>query len=294
MNKQSCIQYCRKIEEELVSLGIEEGNILYVASDVAQIIKRAQMDLHFREREARDEFINELIDILKRIVGEDGMLLFPMYNWDFCKGIMFSYKNTRSKVGALNNFVFDHRKEFRRTRHPLYSLMVWGRDMDYLCSLDNQEAFGLNSPFSYLQKKNAKQLSLGVDMSVGLTYCHYVERLENVPYRHHKFFLGEYEDEVGVTELRTYSHYVRDMSLNYEETLSDDFLMKRGAIKKKKILGWNITIACFRDIELVLKEDIRVGAKNLYRFQGYDVLKGFETKQSEYEIGPLSGYRLIK
>ena len=294
MTKDDSMRYCRKIEEGIISLGVKQGDVIYVASDITRIIKRAQTDLNFRGHSARNIFLDSLVDVLQNIVGRDGMLLFPMYNWDFCRGEMFSYNETKSKVGALNNFVFENRKDFLRTKHPLYSFMVCGRDQQYLVSLDNQEAFGANSPFAYLQKNHAKQISLGVDMSGGLTYCHYIEQLAQVPYRHHKFFLGEYKDEFGNIEFRSYSQYVRDISLECEYVLSDAFLIDNHAVKKKKLYGWDIAFADLLVIEKIMMKDFKTGAKNMYCFKNYDVESYFETALHEYEVGQLAGYNILK
>ena len=60
--------------------------------------------------------------------------------------------------------------------------MVWGKDQDFLCSLDNQEAFGVNSPFGVHDRNGGKQLAFGVAMSGGITYCHYRGRKKSCVY----------------------------------------------------------------------------------------------------------------
>jgi aminoglycoside 3-N-acetyltransferase len=44
-----------------------------------------------------------------------------------------------------------------------------------------------------------------------MTFYHYVEELEAVPYRYHKEFSGTYVDADGTTAERTFSLFVRDL-----------------------------------------------------------------------------------
>lgn len=293
MSSQSLKLYCDAVKSGIINLGIEKGDILYISSNMSQILKQAQTDLNFKDKDMRSEFLNVLIDDLEEVVGNDGTLLFPMYNWDFCKGVSFCYKNTKSKVGILNNFVLENRLEFRRTRHPLYSFMVWGKGQEYLCKLDNQEAFGINSPFEYMDKNHAKQIALGVDMSAGITYVHYLEQLVQMPYRHHKFFLGEYVGEDGKTELRAYSQYVRDLSLKFEYILNDEFLKQRKVLRTTRVYGWKMSCIEFSDAKKIFVEDLKNGAPNIYIIENYDVKEHFEEKSKRYEIGLLKDYQLI-
>lgn len=282
--------YIASIKEQILSMGVQSGDILYVSSDMAGILKRAQIDLGFRDKEGREQFLNALIDMLKDMVGSEGTLLFPMYNWDFCKGVRFCMKTTRSKVGALNNFILENRNDFKRTRHPLYSFMVAGKDADYLCSLDNQEAFGPNSPFAYLDKRPSKQLALGVDMAGGITFFHYVEQLNNAPYRYHKIFIGEYEDLSGITEIRAYSQYVRDLSIDYEYILADDFLKRKAGLVKKQINGWQASVIILSDVKKAITDNLLDGAEEIYRIKNYDVRAGFKNQVKRYDVGSLRGY----
>ena len=51
-------------------------------------------------------------------------ILFPTFNWDFCKGKSFNYNNTRSMTGSLSNVALK-RPDFKRSKNPIYSFAVW-------------------------------------------------------------------------------------------------------------------------------------------------------------------------
>ncbi len=198
-------------------LNIEKGDTLFCSSDFQNLYRFILKNYH--------EKINFdlIIDILKDKVGSNGNLIFPTYNWDFCKGITFDYKNTVSKVGAITNYILKKRDDFKRTKHPIYSFAVYGKDTDYLTNLDYKDSFAENGMFGFLYKKEAKQLFLNVVLSHSATFSHYAEQKVGVPYRFIKEFTAGYIDENGEYSNRTYSMYVRNYNYNVQ-TLVDPFL----------------------------------------------------------------------
>lgn len=82
--------------EELAKyLPIDRGDSVLVASDVTYLCWLA-----YREGKIFD--LDRLIDCLQEKLGAEGTLLFPTYNWKFCKGIPFDYRKTKSEVGSLS------------------------------------------------------------------------------------------------------------------------------------------------------------------------------------------------
>ena len=151
-----------------------------------------------------NEFINEL---QKRV----GTLLFPAFNYDFCSGKAFDYKNTppSTVIGSLSLSAFK-REDFKRTKHPVFSFMVWGKNQDKFVSLENIDAFGIDSPFGLLYKLKAKMLLIDIDYNKSFTYIHFVEHQENAPYRYHKSFTAEYITN-NSKKTKTYKLFVRDI-----------------------------------------------------------------------------------
>lgn len=285
--------YYNDVKYSLEKMGMHNEDIVYVSSDIMQLLKSARKELGVKTVVEREMFLDKLIDTLQAIVTENGTLLFPMYNWDYCSGTPFSPAKTKSKVGVLNNFVLEHRREFKRTRHPLYSFMVWGKGAGLLCQMDNQEAFGANSPFGYLEgMRNSKQLALGVELSKSVTYAHYVEQLMRVPYRFHKFFYGKYETEKGLSEFRVYSQYVRSLDYNYEYIMQDSLFQAAESYKAAKIHEWKAILIDFSDVHRIIEKDIRDGAKGIYKFKEIDygdIKKHILENESIYEIKDLGG-----
>jgi aminoglycoside 3-N-acetyltransferase len=163
---------------------LQKGEIVLVTSDLTALM--------LLTRDYEEPIMPDiLIDYLQMAVGNDGTLLFPTYNWDYCKGITFNYNSTRCKTGALGVAALK-RSDFIRTRHPIYSFAVWGKDSKKLYEMDNISSFGSDSPFAYLHENNAKNIIIDVSYQNCFTFAHYVEEccMEYVPYRYLKTFNG--------------------------------------------------------------------------------------------------------
>ena len=231
-------------------LNINTGDIVMVSSDIKRLILST---LENGETFDIDCFIDSLVEK----VGTEGTLLFPTYNWDFCKGKPFDYKKTKPyKVGSLGKAALK-RNDFRRTAHALYSFAVFGKDQDYLCAMNNTDSFGTDSPFKYLHK-DAKALQIDVPLSQCFTFAHYVEQQVGVPYRFIKTFTAPYIDAVGHREIRSYSMYVRYLDANVKTILApiEDDLARSGKIQYQVINEITYSTLMFSDFYKVAEDDI--------------------------------------
>ncbi len=225
-------------------------------------------------RDNKEQFNpNIFIDSIIEKIGEKGTLLFPTYNWDYCEGKSFDYLNTISKTGSLSNVALK-RKDFIRTKHPIYSHAVWGFDSKYLYSLNNKSAFGPDSVFAYLHNNKAKQLFIGVKESFwyGNAYSsiHYIEEKVEVDYRYIKFFSAPYINETGIKKDSTYSMYVRDLnhkdcngkSVTTEVAPTVTSLLIEKDYYKKYIINDNYFILIEMDgLGKILEDDLRANGE---------------------------------
>jgi len=252
--------------------GIGKGDMVYIASDASLLLLEARKKCGVKTASQRNDFLNSFINALQAIVGERGTLLFPVFSWSFCHGEGFDIRHTLGEVGALNNWVLEHREDFRRTKHPMYSFMVWGNRAEVLVNLENTDAWGNDSPFAYLHKKDGKMLLLNVALQRGFTFMHYVEEAVQVPYRYRKNFRGSYTDEQGMTSERSYTMYVRDLAILSNEYAPDRMLDDRGIVKMGK---WGeLALKGFSLAEAfpIVADDLRHnGGKMCYKFENYEL-----------------------
>ena len=191
-------------EQWLESSGINKGDTLLVASDIFNIalaLKKENMKFN----------PSAFIDVLQSLLGPDGTLLFPAYNYDFCKGLAFDYHHTApQKMGTLSKIAFQ-RDDFIRTKHPVFSFMVSLNRAEEYYELENISGFGKDSPYSLLHQKKAKMLFIDVEYNHSFTFSHYVEETSGVNYRYLKNFTAPYIGPDGIRSERTYQLLVRDL-----------------------------------------------------------------------------------
>ena len=279
--------YFDNLKDKLKEIGVCSGDVLYVASDIKTLLFDGMEQGCYSDNSSQDKFINDFIESIIGLLGKEGTILLPTFSWDFCRGNGFNMKYTKSEVGSLSNWVLKNRSDFKRTHHPIYSFIVYGKLMDLFVSMDNQDAWGEFSPFKYFHDNNSKQLLFDIEPFQGLTFGHYVEQCINIPYRHPKYFFGKYIDENGKAETRCYSMYVRDIDVDSICGIRNDFLIEQG-VAKQTIWNKNImTLVRLGDSFEVIKNDmLNKNGKNTLVFKNYklDWAKG---KTIPYEIGGL-------
>ena len=236
-----------KLRDYASQMGIKKGDIVFVSSDSKLMLFEAMQNGQKPE-------LNDFIDGLIEQVGDSGTVIFPTYNWDFCGGVAFDYKNTESKTGSIGSIALK-RGDFKRTKHPIYSFAVYGKYQKELCEMENIDSFGLDSPFAFFKEKNVKNYIIDVSLCHCFTFTHFVEEHSGqVNYRFIKDFTSDYFDENGECSTRTYSMFVR--------YLDKDVITTIDPIEK--------------DLkEANIEREIRVNSsfiKEIYLGEAYDVL----------------------
>lgn len=152
------------------------------------------------------------------------------------------------------------RDDFKRTNHPIYSFAVWGKDQEYLCSLNNRSAFGEDSPFAFFRDNHVKNIIINVNFANSFTFVHFVEEefLKFVPYRYMKNFRSNYIDEEGICSKRVYSMCVRSYWYDVVEEVDffeDEFIEKK-AQENVYINGLKFAIIDLAKAYPIIKKDI--------------------------------------
>ena len=248
--------------EELAKyLPIDRGDSVLVASDVTYLYWLA-----YREGKVFD--MNRLIDCMQEKVGPEGTLLFPTYNWKFCKGIPFDYRRTKSEVGSLSQAALD-RADFTRTRHALYSFAVWGKDKEMLVAKKDANSFAGDTPFDYFYHNGSKMLMLNARSC--FTFMHYVEETIGVDYRFCKEFHGEYIDADGHHSQRMYSMYVRyldDRAVELHPNM-DQWCLETGVFENVPNPYMSIWLSRLKEAYAVLVHDIESNhSRHMISFTG--------------------------
>lgn len=253
-----------KLAEIVRQLNINRGDTVLISSDMKKIL--FQCLSHGDETD-----LNVFLESLMAVVGEEGTILIPTYNWDFCKGVTFDYKKTPCKTGSLGKVALK-RNDFIRTRHPIYSFAVWGKDAKKLYEMDNKDSFGQDSPFAYLKEVKAKNIFIDVSYQNSFTFAHYVEEWEGkVPYRYVKDFTAGYIDEQGVEETRTYSMFVRNLDMDVYVTIDpmEEIFAAHHAVQNYLINEVQIRVLELDKAYKLMRDDVLYNkCRNLCTYKG--------------------------
>ena len=238
-------------EEVAAAIPLKEGDCALVASDITRLCDQ------FTKSETL-QGLSYLIDLLQKKVGTEGTLLFPTYNWGFCRGIPFDYHKTRSKTGALSQVALK-RKDFMRTRHPIYSFAVWGKDSEKLLNMDDSNAFKGDTPFCYLHENNGKMIMIDVLPSDSFTFAHYVEECCDVNYRFKKNFTSTYIDRDNHESKRMYSMFVRFLDERSVETnpVINTWLAEQRVMNTKTVRDIRVQYLNFCEAYELIENDIK-------------------------------------
>ena len=177
------INFKNKFKRNLINLGVKRGQTIILTIDLLKII------LFLRSRNSKLD-LNDIIDSVKEVVSKNGNIIIYSFFWDFFKTFTFDYNASKSSSGSLSNFLLN-KKEFKRTEHPVYSLLVWGKDQKNILKIKHLNCFSKKSPFGYLLRKKSKLLFVNIDYKkTGFPFFHLAEQEVGVYYRYFKKFTG--------------------------------------------------------------------------------------------------------
>jgi aminoglycoside 3-N-acetyltransferase len=206
------------------NLGVDDGDTLLVHSS-------------YKSLGEVDGGPQTVIRALEGVLGADGTLIMPTFNFDFNKGIPWDVRKTRSKMGALTEVVrMDPRA--KRVFHPFYSFAILGKHAEMLGSLRYKSSYERNSVFGKLRDLDGKIMVIGLSYNDSMTFFHHIEQMEGVDYRFLKQFTGEVTDENGNTYTDTFEMLVRDIDKGVM-TMVDPMgtLMEQAGIVKIRKIG---------------------------------------------------------
>lgn len=244
---------------------LNKGDYVYVVSDVLNLAKVVKSH-------GKKFMPDQLISKMQTLVSVEGMLMFPTFNWDFCRGIAFDQNKTPVRTGALSKKALE-KEGFLRTAHPIYSFAVWGRDQQLLTDMDPVDSFGPGTIFEYMDQQDAKVLVIGLPALSGVTYIHHVEQMVGVPYRYNKEFRGTYVDREGNVSEKGYCMYVRDLDMDPKHINGfqplEEKMKEQGLIQVQQYYGVDFSLLKVRDLDKAVREDIlHNDSRNMYVYHG--------------------------
>jgi len=188
-----------KIKSSLKKLGLSKKDTVLIHSDVTPIVKYAGVSW------------NEASLILKEsileLIGENGTLVVPTFNFDFINKKKYIHEKTPSNCGFFSNYILFQNESFR-SFHPIHSFCAIGKNASNLMNKVSKSSTGKNSVFDKLYKINAKILLFNFDL--GTTFVHYAEQKKKVNYRYLKKIKGPVikNNKKYIDEFDMYARYL--------------------------------------------------------------------------------------
>ncbi len=251
------------------SMDIQKGDVVLLTSDILKLAMIA--------RKAEKEFSTEaFLSSFSDLLGDDGTLLIPAYNFDLEDGDPFSISQTMPMTGSLATAAMSQ-GTYSRTAHPLHSFLVKGKDAETLEKMSNISSFGPDSPFAWLLEKNALMIFAGTTVAEAMTFTHFVEESEQVWYRAYKRIKIRYTDSEGNTQDRNFKIYAKKPGWTMQLHKLGDILLT-DILKYQNINGIPFyTIRCRDAFELISTDITQNSANSIagYKLKLYfrDIIK---------------------
>ncbi len=240
-------------------LNIERNSTVVLMADITRLAWHA--------RRAGGRFNGtEFLDGFREAVGPGGTVLVPTFNYDLRNGDAFDVRRTRSISGALAQQALEH-PMFQRTGHPLHSFAVAGQGGAELLADVPFSSFDRASPFGYMH--SARAVLYGIDLPLDdlLTFAHYVEEQETVPYRRSTDFWVEYTDRDGSTQRQRFVRYAKKAGHTNRFAPLENALLTAGALTYMEVTGARVARIDLAKAYAVIADDIkRNGARSIHTF----------------------------
>jgi aminoglycoside 3-N-acetyltransferase len=208
---------------EFTELGLKNGDIVLVHSSYKS----------FSKVEGGPQTV---IDALLSVIGAEGTLIAPTFNFDFCQGKPFDIRKTPSQMGVITELVRNNPQSIR-VFHPIYSFSIIGKLAGELGNLRYKSSYGKDSIFGKLRELDGKIMVIGLPYNHSMTFFHHIEEMEGCDYRYFKDFKGLVTDNQGKTYDDTFTMFVRDIDKGVETAVDPmgEILEQEGVVNLRKI-----------------------------------------------------------
>lgn len=248
------------LKKKLKIVGVKKNQTLILTTDLLK------MFLFFKKKNMSIN-IDDIIEAIKDLIGKNGNIIIYSFFWEFFKTKTFNYDNSKSASGSLSNYLLN-KKEFIRTKHPVYSILAWGKDAKKIYNINHTDCFSKKSPFGYLLKKNSQLLFININFKkTGFPFFHIAEQEVNVYYRYYKIFRGEFIKNKKKKKI-SFRMFVRKKNYNiltYYSDSIDKILKNKNSIKKVKAFDSEFTLLNLKTIYDLTIDELKKEQKMILR-----------------------------
>ena len=206
----------KQIIQKFSSIDIKEKHII-IHSDVAGLVFKGFS-------------IKELWEIIFNSFGKNKTYIFPTFSLNNQKKY-WSCNQTKSDVGILAEY-FRTNISSIRTIHPLHSVSIFGKNSFKIPIKHCNSSFGKNSFWEWACNNNVCNISLGLELNGGATFCHYVEEYCKVPYRNYINLNYIVKNKQNKNTKKKYTYFAKNTEFK-KEIINDWDKVQKILIKEK-------------------------------------------------------------
>ena len=178
--------------------------------------------------------LEELWNIIFDTFGRDKTYIFPAFYFNKLKKNTWNYYDTKSDAGILSEY-FREKISSLRTVHPIHSVSIFGKNEDKIPIKYCSTSFGKNSFWEWAcSNKNVCNISLGIELDGGATFCHYAEEFCKVPYRKFMDLNFNIRDKKNNLIKKKYKYFARNSKPNLE--IVNDWDKVQKILTNKKLI----------------------------------------------------------
>lgn len=178
----------------LKSVGLRKGDAVFVQSSIGLFGKITNP-------------LETIRDAFFSVIGEEGTLVVPTFNFGFTRGENFNVEKTESETGLFSEYIRKSPNSIRSSHPPFHSIAGIGKYARILGDAVSNTSFSQTSVFGKMIDLDFKVCMFGTTLKHN-TFFHYVEEQVGAPYRFYKSFTSTITCQ-GKTEERTYNYYAR-------------------------------------------------------------------------------------
>lgn len=213
----------KKISKILNDLKIEDGSYIIIHSS-SFMFGRLEGGIETLYRSLKDNF------------GQNNTLIFPSFTYSYRRNQIFDILNTpcANQIGMLSEIARKDSLSYRNN-DPLFSLVAIGYDKQIIERKSNS-CFGSDSIYEKLFEKKLFILSLGVELTNGVSEFMHIEKLAKVPYRYNRIFKGSSISHKNLIYKDYANHFARNETVfkSYRQNREKfgDELIKKKIVKR--------------------------------------------------------------
>ena len=127
---------------------------------------------------------------LKEYFLPNGTVIFQAFTWSFIKKKKFHPRFNPPDIGSFEKYLFN-KPGVARSSHPTNSIIVFGKNKNFVSKNHGSYSFGANSPFEKFKDLNLKFVNIGVPLENSCTYLHHLEHINGTNHRFNKLIDGK-------------------------------------------------------------------------------------------------------